>query len=62
MFYFVNEGDFLTVSWLFDAFAGFYNLSMGFRRDADLPCPYGYTIKRPVPRTDDQMKSFVLLT
>lgn len=27
----------------------FFNLTLGFRRDADVPCPYGYAIKRREP-------------
>lgn len=28
----------------------FYNMTLTYRRDADLPSPYGYTVKREKPR------------
>jgi hypothetical protein len=27
----------------------FYNMTMGYRRDAALPCPYGYVVRAPTP-------------
>jgi len=33
-------------------YEGFFNLSMGYRRDADIPCPYGYVVKDATPATD----------
>lgn len=35
-----------------EPYANFYNLSLNYRRDADAPCPYGYSVKRLHPLSE----------
>ena len=41
-----------------EPYEGFYNLTMGFRRDADMPCPYGYATRRKLSRDEEEMKEW----
>lgn len=36
-----------------EPYGNFYNLTLNYRRDADAPCPYGFTVKRPNPLTEN---------